>query len=175
MVGTWLWTSEHNHHVLDRGAAKLLAGNPDLADTELPLEAVISCIHPDDQALVLAVVERAERESGLYVVEYRVRARDGTRWLLDHGRVYPATASMPAHGHGVLIDVTQQKLHGAESEADNRHLSPLDRAARHVIAARKAIDEDGSNFLRQLVDMLLWELGRTIARRLRAARNKAMN
>jgi hypothetical protein len=48
-------------------------------------------------------------------------------------------------------------------------LSPLDRAAQHAIAAQKAINEDGSASLRHWADMLLWAIGRTIVRRLKAA------
>lgn len=43
--------------------------------------------------------------------------------------------------------------------------TPLERAARCALAARDAIDEDGSASLRLLIDMVLLEAGREIARR----------
>ncbi|WP_191970250.1 PAS domain-containing protein [Methylobacterium planeticum] len=163
-------------HVLDRDAAEILTGDPDLADTELPLETVIQRLHPDDRATFLAAVERAERESGVVVVEYRVQTPEGTRWLLDHGRTYPATAGMPAHGHGVLIDVTHQKLQAVEPvHQPAQARAPLDRAAEHAIATREAIDADGSASLRLLIDMVLLEIGRVIARRVAKDRATGLN
>ncbi|MEA1834761.1 hypothetical protein U8607_21945 [Methylobacterium durans] len=173
LVGTWVKMPATGVRFLDQDAADILLGDVRLADTALSLEATARRIHPEDQAIYLAAFERAEREGGLCVIEYRVEMPDGRRWLLDHGRLYPASKDMPALGHGVLIDITQQKLDGAER--DPWGASPLDRAARHAISARRAIDADGSASLRHLVDMLLWELGRVLARRLEAAHARAPN
>ena len=177
VVGTWVWTAASNLHVLDRDAAEILTGNPDLADLELPLETVIQRLHPEDRATFLAAVERAERESGPIVVEYRVQTPEGTRWLLDHGRTYPAAVGMPAHGHGVLIDVTHQMLHGIDTAQSPHHpeATPLDQAAKHAIAAREAISADGSASLRLLIDMVLMEIGRVIARRVGTNRPSDFN
>ncbi|GJE42872.1 PAS domain-containing protein [Methylobacterium soli] len=176
VVGTWVWTAASNLHVLDQGAVDLLTGNPDLADTELPIETVIQRLPADDRAMFLAAVERAEHESGLVVVEYRVQTPDGTRWVLDHGRIYPASAGMPAHGHGVLIDITHQKLLGSDAaHTAPQPEAPIDRAAKHAIAAREAIDADGSASLRLLIDMVLLEIGRVIARRVSKDRAKGLN
>ncbi|GJE43141.1 PAS domain-containing protein [Methylobacterium soli] len=176
VVGAWVWTAASNLHVLDRDAAEILTGDPDLADTELPLETVIQRLPLNDRAMFLAAVERAEHESGLVVVEYRVQTPEGTRWLLDHGRIYPATTGMPAHGHGVLIDITYQKLRAEDaSHSALAPEAPLDRAAQHAIATREAIDADGSASLRLLIDMVLLEIGRVIARRAQMHRAKEMN
>jgi hypothetical protein len=176
VVGTWLWTAASNLHVLDHGAAEILTGDADLADTELPLEAVIQRLPADDRAMFLAAVERAEHESGLVVMEYRVQTLEGTRWLLDHGRIYPATAGMPAHGHGVLIDITHQKLRAVDAgHPPPEPEVPLDRAAKHAIATREAIDAEGSASLRLLIDMVLLEIGRVIARRAVKERAKGLN
>lgn len=174
VVGTWVWTSADNLHVLDRDATEILTGNPDLADRELPFETVIQRVHPDDLPMLLATMERVAHESGPVVMEYRVQTPGGTRWLLDHGRTYPAIAGMPAHGHGVLIDVTHQKLWGADVSPGQPE-TPLERAAKHAIATREAIAADGSASLRLMIDMVLLEIGRVISRRVAKDRTRGMN
>lgn len=176
VIGTWMWTARSGFHVLDQGAAEILTGSPDLADSELPLDVVMRRIHPEDRSRFLTAVRRAEGESGVVAVEYRVRTSEGWRWLLDHGRTYPEVSDQPAHGHGVLIDITQQKLlaSGAK-DGEEEGVTPLERAARHALSARKAIGEDGSDSLRLLVDMLLLEVGRVIARRVSEDRVRGLN
>ncbi|ACK81467.1 DUF6894 family protein [Methylorubrum extorquens] len=82
---------------------------------------------------------------------------------------------LSALGYGaVLIAATADAQDGTEASDEVSHSSPLDRATRHAIAARRAIDEDGSASLRHLVNMLMHEIGRTVARRLCAAEHKRM-
>jgi hypothetical protein len=70
----------------------------------------------------------------------------------------------------LLIDEVPECPGGKPSDkAGNCTLSPLEHAAHHAIAAQRAINEDGSTPLKHWADMLLWALGRTIARRLKAA------
>lgn len=177
ILGTWMCGETEGHRVLDEGAAELLTGYPELAGTELPLDIVTQRIVPTDRAAFSATVKRAEREGGPIVVEYRVRTPDGQRWLLSHGRAYAAAPGVPARGHGVLIDITDRKLRDKldrgrlEDEAD----SHLENAARHTLAARHAIDVEGNALLRLLVDMLLMELGRALARRIGRASTKGLN
>ncbi|WP_066924748.1 PAS domain-containing protein [Methylobacterium sp. CCH5-D2] len=171
-----MWSATGGCHVLDRAAAELLTGHPDLADTELPLDVVLQRVHPEDRAMILATAARAEHESGPIVLEYRVRTPDGTRWVLDHGRSYPRTEGMPAHGHGVLIDITEQKLIGNEvGESRDGPETPLERAARHALKAREAIDADGSASLRLLIDMVLLAVGRALARKVREGQRQELN
>lgn len=165
VVGTWMWRCG-DCHILDVGAAELLTGASDLADTELPAEALARRVLLADRPAVLSALERMGRERGLVVFEYRVWTPEGIRWLLSHGRVYPAQPGMPAHGHGVLIDITHRKLPPPEPAGPEETTpSALERAARHALGARAAVDEDGSASLRLLVDMFLLEVGRVIARR----------
>ncbi|MDR7039148.1 hypothetical protein J2X36_003921 [Methylobacterium sp. BE186] len=154
----------------------MLTGDPALAQTTLSLETVIARIHSEDRADVLRHVEKAEAEGGPVILTYRVHTAEGIRWVLDHGRIYAREAAMPAHGHGILIDVTARVLRdGRLEDPQAASSSPLDRAASHALAARRAIDEDGTPILRQLVDLLMWELGRAIARRIGGGHGNRLN
>lgn len=175
VVGTWMWRCG-DCHILDAGAAELLTGAPDLAEMELPGEALARRVLLADRPAVLAALERMGRERGLVVLEYRVWTPEGIRWLLSHGRVYPALPGLPAHGHGVLIDITDRRQ--PPGEPDGTEEGPptaLERAARHALGARDAVDEDGSASLRLLVDMFLLEVGRVIARRAGVASARGLN
>lgn len=82
---------------------------------------------------------------------------------------------LSALGHGaVLIVAPAETLDGIRTSGEACPPGSLDRATRHAIAARRAIDEDGSASLRHLVNMLMYEIGRTIARRVCAAEQKRM-
>lgn len=161
VVGTWTWTAETGCYVLDRGAAEFLTGNPDLAGAHLALDAVMQRFHPADRGRLQSAIERVVGDGGPVVAACRVHRPAGIFRLLAHGRIYPGTPGLPAHGHGVLVDVTQQRSQGSDAEAG----TPLERAAQHALASRRAIDEDGSESLRLLIDMVLLEIGRVIARR----------
>jgi hypothetical protein len=83
---------------------------------------------------------------------------------------------LSALGHGaVLIAGAAEASQGIGPSDEAGALVPLDRATRHAIAVRRAIDEDGSASLRHLVNMLICEIGRTVARRLCAAEHKRRN
>lgn len=83
---------------------------------------------------------------------------------------------LSALGHGaVLIAGSAEALQGIGASDEVCALGPLDRAARHAIAVRRAIDEEGSASLRPLVDMLICEIRRTIAQRLCTAEHKRKN
>lgn len=171
VVGTWAWTAETGCYVLDRGAAEFLTGNPDLAGAHLSLDAVTQCFHPADRGRLRSAIERAVGDGGPVAAAYRIHRPAGTIRLMAHGRIYPGTPGMPAHGHGVLIDVTQRRSRGLDAEAG----TPLERAAKHALASRRAIDEDGSESLRLLIDMVLLEIGRVIARRVGEDRAEGVN
>jgi hypothetical protein len=175
VVGTWMWTAETGCYVLDRGAAEILTGNPDLAGANLPLDALAQRIRPADRHRFRAVIEAAEGVGGPVIAEYRVHTPSGIVRLLNHGRIYREAPHRPAHGHGVLINVTPQEPWRSGGEGDPEAAAPLERAAKHALASRKAIDEDGSESLRLLIDMVLLEIGRVIARRVGEDRARGLN
>ncbi|MEA1835128.1 hypothetical protein U8607_23855 [Methylobacterium durans] len=82
---------------------------------------------------------------------------------------------LSALGHGaVSIVAPAETLDGTGASSEACPPSPLDWATRHTIAAGRAIDEDGSASPRHLVNMLMYEIGRAIARRFCVAEQKRM-
>ena len=168
VVGVWEW--DHVRHVVvyDRGAAGFLTGDPGLADRELRGETAMSAIHPYDRAWLKERTAQAVRSGGLILAEYRVVSEDGeVRWLLSRGRTDRTQAGEPTHTRGILIDITETR------EADDRYVleargggdhTALEQAAEHAIALRQLLGTRVSAALRLIVDMMLLQIGREIAR-----------
>lgn len=75
---------------------------------------VSNCMHPDDRATVDGEVARQMAERGEYMVEYRMKRRDGSYlWVHDLGRGVTAENGKPAI-ISVCIDITAQKKAQAE-------------------------------------------------------------
>ncbi|KMO13467.1 hypothetical protein SQ03_21840 [Methylobacterium platani JCM 14648] len=131
-----------------------------------PIPLLLARIHPEDRGAVKARIQRAADEGGSYVVTYRLLSRDGSvRRVLSCGRCVHDDAGRPIEGRGVIIDLTGCPTDaGDEAEADvDTPDSPLERAAEHGLALRRAVDECRDPFLRRLADMLLLEVGRRLA------------
>ncbi|MBT9778881.1 response regulator [Clostridium sp. MCC353] len=79
------------------------------------IEGMVSnCMHPDDRAMVDGEVARQMAERGEYMVEYRMKRRDGSYiWVHDLGREVTAENGRPAI-ISVCIDITAQKKAQAE-------------------------------------------------------------
>ncbi|HEX9410304.1 MAG TPA: PAS domain-containing protein, partial [Actinomycetota bacterium] len=76
------------------------------ADPELWIRAM----HPDDRDRVVQD-DRASLETGTFTSEYRMIARDGrVVWFQDEATVVEDPVSGVRFWHGVMLDVTEQKL-----------------------------------------------------------------
>ncbi len=170
VVGTWDWNIVDQVVRSERGAATLLAGDPDAAGRDLPMLAATATVHPADGDWLDHEVRRVLREGGLFAAEYRVLTRDsGVRWLLSRGRIVLDDDGQAVRGRGLLIDITESRGLGnrhvarATSSADD----PFDEATDHCIQAQRCLQVDGTPFLRMLVNTVLLELGHELARRLK--------
>ncbi len=151
-VATWQWDIGTDILWGDDRMAALYGVDPARLRGGTPVPALFDCIHPDDRGTVVARIRRAAEEGGSYVVPYRLLAPGGRiRWVLSCGRCAHDAAGRPTEGRGVVIDLT-----GAEAH-------PLERAAEHGLAVRRAVDDWHDPFLRRLADMLLMEIGRHLA------------
>ena len=78
---------------------------------------VSKCMHPDDRQRVDEEVSAQLREGRQYVVEYRMKKKDGSYiWVHDMGRVVTAEDGRPAIS-SVCLDITVQK--NAQQEVMN--------------------------------------------------------
>jgi two-component system, cell cycle sensor histidine kinase and response regulator CckA len=87
------------------------------AVTGLPVEGLprtydefMALVHPDDRLNLPQAIERASRNGGRFIAEFRMTAPDGTvRWHEVKGRVFTDDAGVPLRALGVGIDVTERK------------------------------------------------------------------
>ena len=167
VVGTWDLDHVRQVIVYDAGAAQLLTGDPDLAEKELTGLISIAAVHPADHAWLIEHVGEVTRAGGLFLVEYRVMAEDGTvRWLLSRGRTYLSETGHPLRTCGILIDITE--MH----DGDDRYVvsgsgvsdDPLERATDLALALKKTLGPDAPAGVRAATELLLINLGQTLAR-----------
>ncbi|AWV15700.1 diguanylate cyclase [Methylobacterium sp. XJLW] len=167
LIGLWDTDVRVGRSVLDTGAASLLAGDPRLAGTPLPLDAALGRIHPADRDWVFGRIHHVRRTGGPVSLEFRILTGAGeTRWILNRGCLTP-DADGALRGRGAYIDVTD--LHppsvrdaegsGAAQGAD------LNVAADHGIAVHAALERHGDPYLKTVSEMLLLGIGRALARR----------
>jgi PAS domain S-box-containing protein len=126
-------------------------------------ELWIKQIHPDDRAMVLSTVERAQASDTPVPAEYRSFTRDGrVVWLQDASRMVRDDMGQPLFMQGVTIDITERKR--AEealrrSEQVYRNLANnfpkgavflFDRDLRYTVADGQALAEQG--FKREAIE-----------------------
>ena len=173
-VGTWEYDSEHDrlHYCAIFAAFYGLPAEQGIPG--IPIEQMTAKIHPEDRARGQAKRMTMLQHGGAFVFEYRVLpSPQVTRWLLLRGSYEADGDGRVRRGRGIAVDVTEGKQEGfAEgevlfiTEADDRTVSALDRATRHVLAARSALgelDPGSAQRLRSVADALLLELAHHIA------------
>lgn len=90
-------------------AAFELTGYPAEEFVNNGVRSYASIIHPDDVQAVSDAVQRALAQRRPFVIEYRIRCRDGReRWVLEHGRAVYVDSEAQAL-EGVILDVTPLK------------------------------------------------------------------
>ncbi|HEY7688115.1 MAG TPA: ATP-binding protein [Dongiaceae bacterium] len=96
-----LFVSEGIEHITGHGAGEFGTGKT---------RNIRDFVLPEDRDLVTAVKRRAAMTRQPFIIEYRIRHRDGTiRWLQDRGRVCFDGNHAPLYVDGVMFDVTKQK------------------------------------------------------------------
>ncbi|KMO41561.1 hypothetical protein VQ02_05100 [Methylobacterium variabile] len=165
-VGSWEWNIRADRLYADDHVAQLLGSNIYATEAGTPLSGFAACIHPDDRAAVIERMMNGAAKGVAFVAEFRIVTASGEmRWVLARGRYDLGESGEPLRGRGILLDMTGSRLsdqpYGCRIGSPPE--DPLERAADHCLAARKAIQEADRPFLLKLVDMLLLELGRTLA------------
>ncbi|MCX7672710.1 MAG: EAL domain-containing protein [Thiobacillaceae bacterium] len=121
-----------------------LTGYPPEAFTQAG-RGLLSLIHADDRARVLADIQAQLAERGSFVAEFRVQDRSGAvHWVLASGRRHPAVDAGGAdHLSGVWFDVTpikaaEERLRQNAIVFDNASegIAILDAAGRIVVVNR---------------------------------------
>jgi len=178
-IGIWDTDVRAGRSMLDSGAASLMAGDPGLAGTPLPLDTALGRIHPADRDWVFGRIRHVRQTGGPVSLEFRVVTGAGEiRWILNRGCLTPDSDGL-LRGRGAYIDVTDLYRHGIQSGAMNGAVnSPmngvthgttdgadLNTAADHGIQIHAALERHGDPYLRSVSGMLLHGIGRALARR----------
>lgn len=106
-----------------RASGSMVYSSP-LTTTER--DRLLSRIHPHDQDKVRSTWAD-DSDTGLFELEYRVVNPDGSRWVLDQGRIQRSNDGFPPTIEGIRYDITLRK--GIEAE-----LLRTDEQLRHRMA-----------------------------------------
>ncbi|KMS73615.1 protein phosphatase [Streptomyces viridochromogenes] len=130
-VGSWDWNIQTGELLWDEAALELYGTRPE--EYIGLVENWMRCVHPDDLAPTLALVDRAILEHGVFEAEYRVRKLDGSwGWTQARGR---ATYDHNGEPHR-MIGV------GWDSNEPRSARDALGRALRHMSDGFLAMDDD---------------------------------
>jgi PAS domain S-box-containing protein len=124
-IGTWdlNWITGDNRW--DRRCKALFGLAP---EADVPYEAFLAMLHPEDRARVLATIQRSVHPSsdGSYDVEYRIVLADGReRWIRAMGRAFFEEREgerRPVRFMGTALDVTQRKRSETELRESEQRL-----------------------------------------------------
>ncbi|GJE27766.1 hypothetical protein LKMONMHP_2627 [Methylobacterium organophilum] len=141
----------------------------------VPLEAFLAGCHPEDRDFLAKAVSAAYADGGgPFEAEYRTIDSEGrVRWVLARGRMTVDEKCQPLASRGILIDVSENRAASGETPDERSRL--LERLADHAIAQRDLTERLRMPVLRRLVDALLLETGREIARALRLESRRSLN
>ena len=178
LIGRWEYDVSKDRAYADALVALVFNIDPAAMAAGVSLDVFLAGVHPEDRERLAREIERSMETGLCCTFEYRVCSADGiVRWVLDRGRIVLDQAGRPLHGSGVLIDITQTRLgeheEGSQQTCQAQH--PIERAAEHCLAARKAIHELPEPLLHRMSDMLLMEVGRALSKLTDERRRDGMN
>jgi hypothetical protein len=167
VIGRWEYDVPNDRVYTDTLVALVFNVDPALAETGASLDVFLAGVHPEDRARTAREIRRSAETGLCCTIEYRVCSADGVvRWVLDRGRIVLDEAGRPQRGSGVVIDMTRTRCRGEASPPDGHDpdRNPLENAAEHCLAAHKALQAVPEPLLQRMSDMLLLEVGRSLAR-----------
>jgi PAS domain S-box-containing protein len=140
-TGSWARSVPEGNVYFSREYARIFGFDPET--TELTLEAVVSRLHPEDQAGFLERIYRSNREESDFEFDYRIILEDGSIRHI-HSVGHPAK---DAHGKltefvGTIIDITEQLQSRKALEDAFVEINALkDQLFQENVALRQEIDE----------------------------------
>ena len=143
--GLWDWDVATSEVFFSPQLKRMLGYGPDELSPDL--SSWSSNIHPDDSAVVMAVLtDHLQGRRARYEAEYRLRNRNGDfRWVHDRGRVCERDAhGAPTRLVGMVQDITSRKLAEAELERHRHHLQDLVQERTVALSEAKEAAEAAS-------------------------------
>jgi PAS domain S-box-containing protein len=131
--GSWLYESPRVQDLL--GFTPEESGRPGFWKTRL---------HPEDRERVLAEDARCEQTGDPWRMEYRQIAKDGrVVWVRDHAVLVRGEHGEPSFWHGIMIDITEQKLaEQAMAHALAREHQALEREHEALVREQEALERE---------------------------------
>jgi diguanylate cyclase (GGDEF)-like protein len=105
-LGTWVWVPEGDRLWWSSGLELLLPLGP---AGDVGIDALVRCLHPQDQATFRTRVELACKQDEDLLGEYRLQSRDDLRWLQCRARVERDDLGLPRRVVGVFRDITDER------------------------------------------------------------------
>jgi sigma-B regulation protein RsbU (phosphoserine phosphatase) len=113
-LGTWRVDLKTGLETRDAGLNRILG--LEARESTQPAEDRLSGLHPEDQPVIQAAIQRAILEDSVYEKECRILLPDGSvRWIHDRGHVLRDAHGQPVHFTGAAADITEQKHLAAET------------------------------------------------------------
>lgn len=107
-IGSWNWDMVSGEQFWSTENYRIFGLPPDVTMT---YERFLTCVHPDDQAMVVNEVQKAIRDHLPYESAKRVVRPDGTiRYIHTRGRVIFDDGGKPVRMFGTNQDVTERQL-----------------------------------------------------------------
>jgi PAS domain S-box-containing protein len=111
---------EFTFEYVSAGVRELLGYQP---ANLIHINAFRKLVHPEDQVQNEEILKLISRESPRYELLYRMRTVDGkNKWVKEQGVAIYSQAGEMTFIHGILTDVTAQKVAELELQAENRLL-----------------------------------------------------
>lgn len=161
-IGTWEWSIETGRITGDRRFAKLFGIEPERVAAGGGFESVLTYIHADDRAMVLAEVQQALSGGTPLMVEFRVVRGDGdVRWLLTQGNCIFDDRGRPIRFPGVSFDITNRKRaeEAAQEAADELRGITEAQSFLHGLAERQRALETPDAIMEMTAQELGMKLG----------------
>lgn len=154
IIGTWVWDIPTDQFTIDAAFADSFGLDPALGRSGVPLDQIISTVHPEDRDGLVAAINDAIERRGHYAYQYRVRRQDGNYyWIEANGRVDCDADGKPFRFPGVLIDVDDRRAVEAERDRAIAMLQVLNDDLEHRVAERTAELLKAEEALRQAQKM----------------------
>ncbi len=137
IIGTWFWDIPQDQVTVDDALAQAFGLDPAVARRPVPLQDIVSVVHPEDRAGLEQAISAAVARGGRYAHQYRTRGTDGVyRWIEAVGRVDIDAQGRAVGFPGVLIDIDERRQLEAERDQAQTLLRSFVEAAPGVVYAK---------------------------------------